>query len=169
MDENRSRQREKWLIPAPVERSEGRIQYLLNAEEKILQSISGRVPLPEILNEICTAIDCQIGNMVSLISLPEDETASVAEIARSADLFGLHIFFSAGIFAESGEELGSLEMYCCTPLNPSRGEIQLVERAACLAAIAIERDAQAVRQDNDGNSTKGPSRGKVLGWPVSLN
>jgi hypothetical protein len=169
MDENRSRQGEEGLIPAPAGHSEGWIQYLLNAEEKILQSISGRVPLPEILNKICTTIDCQIGNMVSLISLPEDETASVAEIARSAELFGLHIFFSVGIFAGSGKELGSLEMYCCTPRNPSRDEIQLVERAACLAAIAIERDAQAVRQDNGGISTKGPSRGNVLGWPVSRN
>jgi hypothetical protein len=39
MDEHRSGQREKWLIPTRVENSEGRIQYLLNAEEKILQSI----------------------------------------------------------------------------------------------------------------------------------
>jgi hypothetical protein len=99
-----------------------------------------------------------MGNMVSLISLPEDETASVAKIARNAELFGLYIFFSAGIFARSGEELGSLEMYCCVPRNPSRGEIQLIERAACLAAIAIERDVK-----------EGPARANVLRWPVSLN
>ncbi len=169
MDEYRSRPRGRGLIRVPPDQSEGRIQYLLNAEAKILQSISGQVSLPEILNKICTAIDCQIGNMVSLISLPEDERASVAEIAGRAKLFGLHIFFSVGIFAESGEELGSLEMYCCTSRSPSRGEIQLAERAACLAAIAIERDAQAVRQDNEGISTKGPSRANGLGWPVSLN
>ncbi|MGB2639755.1 MAG: hypothetical protein WAN32_12450, partial [Candidatus Acidiferrum sp.] len=126
-------------------------------------------PVPEILNEICTAVDCQIGNMVSLISLPEDETANVADIARSAKLFGLYIFFSVGIFAEGGTELGSLEMYCCTARDPSRREVQLIERAACLAAIAIERDAEAVRQANGGAPIKEPSRANVLGWPVSMN
>lgn len=169
MDEHRSRPGERRLIPVPPHHSEGRIQYLLNAEEKILQSISARAPVPTILNEICTALDCQMGNMVSLISLPEDETASVSEIARNAELFGLHIFLSVGIFAESGKELGSLEMYCCTPRNPSRGEIQLIQRAACLAAIAIERDAEAVRHGSGSIPIKGPSRGNVLGWPVSMN
>jgi hypothetical protein len=169
MDESRSYPREKRLIAAQAGHSEGRIQYVLNAEEKILQSISARTPVPGILNEICCALDRQLGNMVSLISLPEDETASVAEIARNAELFGLHIFFSAGIFTGSGEELGSLELYCCFPRNPSRGDIQLIERAACLAAIAIERDAEAVRSDNGGIPIKGPSRGKVLGWPGSMN
>ncbi|MGB2778185.1 MAG: hypothetical protein WA857_05575 [Candidatus Acidiferrum sp.] len=169
MDKYRSHARGKWLIAVPPNQSEGRIQYLLNAEEKILQSISVRAPVPEILNEICTAVDCQIGNMVSLISLPEDETANVADIARSAKLFGLYIFFSVGIFAEGGTELGSLEMYCCTARDPSRREVQLIERAACLAAIAIERDAEAVRQANGGAPIKEPSRANVLGWPVSMN
>jgi hypothetical protein len=169
MDENRSCPRERWLIPAAIANSEGRIQYVLNAEQKILQSISARAPVPAILNEICCALDCQIVNMVSLVSLPEDESASVGEVARSAALFGLYLFFSVGIFAESGKELGSLEMYCCTPRNASRGEIQLIERAACLAAIAIERDVNAVRKVNGGIPVKGPARGNVLGWPVSMN
>ena len=169
MDESRSRPRERRLIPEPTEHSESRIQYVLNAEAKILQSISARAPVPAILNEVCCALDCQMGNMVSLISLPEDETASVAEIARSAALFGLYIFFSAGIFAESGEELGSLEMYCCTPRNPSRHEVHLIERATCLAAIAIERDAKAARRADGGIPVSGPSRRNVPGWPASMN
>lgn len=169
MDDNRSHARGRWLLPASLRHSEGRIQYLLNAERKIVQSISARRPLPEILNEICTALDCQIGNMVSLVSLPEDEATSVAEIARNAELFGLYIFFSVGIFAESGKELGSLEMYSCTPRNPSRGEVQLIERAACLGAIAIERDVKAVHRANGVIPVKGTARGNVLGWPVSMN
>ncbi|MGC2528289.1 MAG: hypothetical protein WA639_11110 [Candidatus Acidiferrum sp.] len=169
MDENRSRPRERWLIPAAIVNSEGRIQYVLNAEQKILQSISARASVPAILNEICCALDRQIVNMVSLVSLPEDESASVGEVARSAALFGLYLFFSVGIFAESGKELGSLEMYCCTPRNPSRGEVQLIERAACLAAIAIERDANTVHKVNGAIPAKGPARGNVLGWPVSMN
>jgi hypothetical protein len=169
MDKPRSRPREKQLIPMPHEDSEGRIQYLLNAEERILQSISASAPVPGMLNEICCALDLQIGNIVSLISLPGDESASVEDIERSAALFGLYIFSSTALFAESGEELGSLEMYCCVPRNPSRREVQLIERAACLAVIAIERDGKGSHQADRGISDKGPAIANMLRWPVSMN
>src|SRR5579864_9395940 len=117
MGEYRSRRRERRSIAEPQNDSEGQIQYLLNAEENILQSISARAPVPEVLNEICTALDRQIGNISSRISLPKDYMRSTAEIARNAALFGLHTFFSASIFAESGEELGSLDIYSCAPRN----------------------------------------------------
>jgi hypothetical protein len=160
MDEQRPRQEENRLMPVKAQHSEGRVQYLLEAEEQILRSISVRAPVPEILNEICTALDCQIGNMVSLISLPEDDVACTAEIARNAELFGLHIFFSAGIFGGCGEELGSLEMYCCTARNPSSHELQWIGRAVCLAAIALETDKQAGYCRNPRMWEK---------WPVSMN
>lgn len=169
MDENHFRQGEGRLVPVQPQHSEGRIQYLLETEEQILRSISVRAPVPEILNKICTALDCQIGNMVSLISLPEDDVASIAEIARNAALFGLHIFASAGIFSAGGGEIGSVEMYCCTPRNPSSHELQLIERAACLAAIAMERDTRAGHQANYRIPEKGPARGNALKWPVSMN
>ncbi|MGA2097682.1 MAG: hypothetical protein ABSH39_15385, partial [Candidatus Acidiferrum sp.] len=102
MGEHRFRQSERRLAMMLPHDSEGRIHYMLEAEDKILRSISARVPLPKILNEICTALDCQIGNMVSLISLTEGDMANTAETARHAALFGLHIFFSAGIFSAGG-------------------------------------------------------------------
>jgi hypothetical protein len=142
MDEYRSRNRERPSMRVPQDHSDGQIPFVLNAEEKILQWISDRAPVPEILSEICTALDCQIGNIVSRISLPGDNGTSTSEIARNAVLFGLHAFFSAGIFAESSEELGSLEIYCCSPRNASSDDIHSIERAACLAAIAIERDIE---------------------------
>ncbi|MGC0771865.1 MAG: hypothetical protein WB543_02950 [Candidatus Acidiferrum sp.] len=169
MDENNSRHFGWRLIPVPPRAAEGRIQYLLTAEVQILQSISARAPLPQILNEICTALDCQIGNMVSFISLPQDKSASVAEIARNAALFGLYIFFSTGVFAGSGEELGSLEMYCCTPRDPSCFEVQLVERAACLAAIAMECGSNAGHHANRRLPENGPTSRSVLRLPVSMN
>jgi hypothetical protein len=169
MDEHRSRQRERWLIPAHLQRSEGRVQYLLETEERILRSIAVRAPVPQILNEICTALDCQIGNMVSLISLPQDDIASTAEIARNAALFGLHIFSSAGIFGECDEELGSLEMYCCTARNPSFPELQLIERAVCLAAIAMECETKGDHQYSRRSQEKAPVHKSVPRWPVSMN
>jgi hypothetical protein len=169
MDELRSRQCERWLIPAYARRSEGRVQYLLEREERILRSIAVRAPVPQILNEICTALDCQIGNMVSLISLPEDDVASTAEIARHAALFGLHIFSSTGILGGCGEELGSLEMYCCTARNPSSPELQLIERAVCLAAIAMECETRAGCQGGRRSPDTVRARGSALRWPVSMN
>jgi hypothetical protein len=148
MDERRSRQRERWLVPLQAQRSEGRVQYLLETEERILRSIAVRAPVPRILNEICTALDCQIGNMVSLISLPQGDNVSTGEVAHNAALFGLHIFSSAGIFGQCGEELGSLEMYCCTARNPSSSELQWIERAVCLAAIAMGCETKSDHQDN---------------------
>lgn len=169
MDEQSFRQRERWLISVQSQPAEGRVQYLLEAEEQILRSIAVRAPVPQILNEICTALDRQIGNMVSLISAPEDDVASTAEIARNADLFGLHIFFSGGIFGEGGGEIGSLEMYSCTARDPFVHELQLVARAICLAAIAMGCDTKAGHQANHPRLEKGPARGNVGSWPVSVN
>jgi hypothetical protein len=131
---------EKWAIFEATCHSEGRIQYLLNSEPQILQSISARKPVPQILNEICSALDGEIANTVSLIALWKLDSMSTADAARSAARFGLHVFFSAGIVAENGEILGSLEMYCCyDQCKPSPRELQMIERAACLAGIAVER------------------------------
>jgi GAF domain-containing protein len=82
--------------------------------------------------------------MVSLISLPGDDVVTDhAAISRIAALFGLHAFCSAGVVAENGELLGSLEMYSLVQRRPSAREFQLIERATCLAAIAIKRHNEA--------------------------
>jgi hypothetical protein len=152
----------------PLHHSEGQVQFLLNAEEKILQWISARAPVPEILNEISTALNFQIGNIVSFIFQPEDDVTSTAEIARNAALFGLHVFSSAGIVAESGDELGSLEIYCHAPLKPSSHQLHLIERAACLAGIAIERNIQKGQKTNWRIPEEGPVRGTSRKWSVAV-
>ena len=126
-------------------------QYLLSAEEQLLQSISARAPLAQVLNKICSVLDCDIGNVVSLISFPEDDATDLAAIAANAKHFGLYTFCSAGVLAENDELLGSLEMYCCVARSPSSEEFQLIQRAACLAAIAIKRDEET-RGDDSGRS-----------------
>jgi hypothetical protein len=118
---------------------EDKPQYLLAKEEQILFSIFARAPLSRVLNTICCSLDCQIGNMVSLISLSADKQSGLGEISSNAKLFGLHIYFTAGIQEGSGDELGLLEMYSCLPRQPSFDEHQLIERAVTLAAIAINR------------------------------
>jgi hypothetical protein len=146
-----------------------KIQYILSAEEQLLRSISSRAPLPKVLNEICTALDCQIGNVVSLISPPGNDASELATIAMNAVNFGLYTFCSEGVVAENDELLGSLEMYCSVPRSPSASEFQLIERAKCLAAIAIKRHNEASHQGNCGIRENRPVRGGVLEWPVSMN
>ncbi len=127
-----------------------KIQYLLRTEEQLLQSISSHASLPKVLNEICSALDFQIGNVVSLITLPGDDPSDLAAIAMNAARFGLHTFCSEDVAVESDELLGFLEMYCSVPRDPTAEEVQLIERAKCLAAIAIKRHNEASHQDNGG-------------------
>ena len=148
---------------------EDKIQYLLAAEEQLLQSISTRAPLPELLNGICSALDCQIGNVVSLISLPGDDSSELASIAINAAHFGLYTFCSEGVVAENDEVIGSLEMYSSVPRSPSASEFQLIERAKCLAAIAIKLDYEAEPQGNCDKRGDRPLRARVVEGPGSLN
>jgi hypothetical protein len=71
---------------------DGKTQYLLRAEGQLLQSISSLAFLPKVLNEICSVLDTQIGNVVSFISLPGNDASKLATTAMNAALFGLHIF-----------------------------------------------------------------------------
>jgi hypothetical protein len=153
----------------PHHNSDDKIQYLFGAEEQLLQSISARAPLAEVLNGICSALDCQVGNVVSLVSLPGDDAVDLAPISLNAAFFGLYTFCSAGIVTENGELLGTLEMYCSVPRSPTAGEFQLIERAKCLAALAIKLDNEADRQGNRGLGGNRPVRASVLEWPVSAN
>jgi hypothetical protein len=169
MDESKFRSLAKWQISVPPGYSADSIQYLLKGEEQIFQSISARAPISKILDDICNTLDSQIGNTVSLISVPDNNVMSAAEVSSSAALFGLHIFVSVAIGSESVEELGSLEMYCCVSRNPSPRELQLIERAVCLAAVAIKR----YRETGDGGNCRMHGvrsvRGPVPEPPTSMN
>jgi len=153
-----------------IQRSlDGNTQYLLSAEERLLRSISARVPLPKVLNEICTALDLQIGNVVSVITLPGDDPSDLAAIAINAALFGLYTFCSEGVVSENDEVLGFLEMYCTVRRDPAAEEVQLIERAKCLAAIAIERHNKASDQDKGGAPRNQRAQKRVLQWPAPRN
>lgn len=168
MKDSGSASRERWTISPPTRHFEKSIQYLLTSEPRILQSISARESVPQILNEICNALNFEVPNIVSLITLRELDRANTVDATRSAALFGLHIFFSAGIVAENGETLGSMEMYCCYDrCEPSPRELQIIERAACLAAIAVERGMGARPVDRCVPDDR-RARRRVFEWP-SLN
>jgi len=131
--------RDGWRKDGPDRECEDEIPYLLRAEGDLLQAISGRAPLPQVLTRICEALDSELGNMISIFSLPDDDAPGLDAIAKSATLFRLYKFCSVGVVDGNGEQLGTLEMYCSVARRPHAGEAQLIERATWLAAIAIER------------------------------
>ena len=169
MDESEFRALAKWQISMPPSYSEDRIQYLLKTEEQILQSISARAPISKILNDICNALDCEIGNVTSVISMPDENASSAVEGSRSAALFGLYSFFSVVIWAETGELLGALEMYGCVSRNPSPREFQLIERAVCLTVAAIKRHGKTIDGGNCRMHGVRLTRGYVPETPTSMN
>lgn len=146
-----------------------RIRYAMNSEEHLLQSISSRLPLPRILNEICSVLDRQIANVVSLISLPGENAGEPGAIAADAAQFGLYTFCREGVLGEDDEVLGILEMYSCVGRGPDEGELQLIERAKCLAAIAIKHDNEASEEVNCVVERNRPAQGRILAWPDSMS
>jgi len=166
MDDSPSRAHEKWQIVVPSRASGPTIQYLLKAERRILELIYARTPLLEILNEIGSALDCQIANIASLICLPSCDTGEPATNDLNAALFGLYTFCSASLVGANHEVLGSLKIYCGTPQSPSLEEFQLIEQAGCLAAIAIEHDVEQGHHASLRVLEKPPMRGRVLEWPT---
>jgi hypothetical protein len=108
-------------------------------EKNVLDLISVGAPLPEVLNNLCTAIDLQIGNIVSVVLLPDDTERDFETIARGAAQFGLRLYWSADIPFRDQGVLGSFEMYSCVPRKPTAFELKLIQRATYLAALAIRR------------------------------
>ena len=131
----------KWAsenIPSRRQPTDSRpVQF---AEEKhIRELISLGAPLPGILNKLCTAIDVQIGNVVSLVWLPDEMDSHLYTSAQSAMQMGLSIFSSVCILSREEALLGTLEIYGCDPRRPTPDECQLIVRVVNLAAVALQR------------------------------
>ena len=124
--------------------SEARSHPSLKAELQILHSISAHTPIPEILHQICTALDRQIGDVASHFSLPGDDAFERAAIGVMAEYYHLSPFYSEDVVGNNVELVASLEMYCGVPRSPSASELQLIKRAACLAGLAIKGDIRGV-------------------------
>jgi hypothetical protein len=139
MADNRFSLSNRSRLPSPNCDPGAEVQYLLRAEEQLFHTISACMPLAEILHKICDALNSEIGNVISLASLPDDDSTDLAAIVKSAAIFGLYKFCSAPVLGGNDEALGSIEIYCCIARRPFLNEIRLIERATCLAAVAIKR------------------------------
>jgi hypothetical protein len=137
------------------------IQFLRIAEKEMQRSLFAGVPLPELLNRICNALDCEIGNVVSLVSIVDDETTDVAAIAGNASHFGLHLFCSRCVVSANRGLLGKLEVYSCQPGMPNRRELDLIKRAAWLATVAIESGNELPEDDGALAAGMHPNRNRL--------
>lgn len=108
-------------------------------EGDILELISLGAALPWILNKLCTSLDVQIGDVVSLFTLPDEEIGHLCADAKSAMQMGLSIFSSKDVLAPDGTLLATLEIYGCGSRRPAAHEYQLIERVMNLAAVALGR------------------------------
>jgi GAF domain-containing protein len=107
--------------------------------ERLVQELmSLGAPPSTILNTLCTAIDIQIGGIVSLVLPSNWDARDFHALTQSPDAFGLHAFCSAPILSESGALLGTLEVLCCDPRSPTADELRVIERVTHLAAAAIQ-------------------------------
>jgi len=114
-------------------------ETLLSGEKGILELISMGAPLPGVLNRLCMAVDLHIANLVSVITLADDEAHDLPTITERAARFGLHVFWSASIPLRDEAPLGWLDMYSSVSRDPVPLELQLIERVTHLAALAIQR------------------------------
>jgi len=141
------------------------VQALLAGEGQLLEMISEGAPLPQVLDKVCSALDVQVGNVVSLVLFPDDEEHTLHTIEQSATRFGLSAFSCTPILSPSQEFFGTLEVYCCFPRKPTLSERRLIERAAHLAALAIQLYNHDIETEScfldwngttGGNSHEGP-------------
>jgi hypothetical protein len=60
-------------------------------------------------------------------------------------------------------------MYCSIARSPHASEFQLIERATCLAAIAIKRHNEMSIQGKCGMRDATLNQGCLPEWPLSMN
>jgi hypothetical protein len=112
---------------------------VLVGESRILELISAGAPLQELLDIICSTLDFQVGNVVSVTLSLEEDAQSLNELAEQAVQFGLYVFSCCAILSKRKQLLGTLETYGCLPEIPTVNQTRLILRASELAGLAIER------------------------------
>jgi len=145
------------------------LQTFLTGEGQLLELISEGAPLPEVLDRVCTALDVQVGNVVSLVLFPDDAEHALHSIEQSAARFGLSAFSCTAILSPTGEFCGTLEIYCCVPRKPNLSERGLIERAAHFAAVAIQHYKEDVQAESCSLDWNGATGGSPHEGPPSRN
>jgi len=112
---------------------------VLPGEGRLLELISTDLPFKDVLNDICAALDVQLGNAVSVVLSAEDDEHVLHRLAEQAVQFGLYVFSCCAILSQSDQLLGTLETYSCLSRRPAVSQTSLIQRASQLAALAMQR------------------------------
>jgi hypothetical protein len=112
---------------------------VLVGESRMLELISTGAPLQELLDRICSTLDFQVGNVVSVVLSLDEDAHSLNELAEQAVHFGLYVFSCCAILSKTEQLLGTLETYSCLPGIPTVKQTGLILCASQLAGLAIER------------------------------
>src|SRR5271170_5223808 len=131
-------------------------------ERQILELISLGAPLPGILNKLCMMMDVRIGNVVSIITLPDQAENHFCSMTHSALQVGLEIFSSSAILSPDKVLLGMLEIFGCDPRRPTMLECRLIDRVTYLAALALQRPEPPGADDRAEAPVIKP-KGKLVG------
>lgn len=120
-------------------------------EDTISDLISVGSLLPKVLNELCASLDFQIGNIVSVILPAGHEEDDFRTLKKSAQQYGLHVFWSARISSVGGNHLGTLQMFSCDMREPAPDELHQIRQVMVLAALALQRhEADFASVERDG-------------------
>ena len=141
----------------------------LVGERQIVELISLGAPLPGILNQLCDAIDSQIGNIVSLVLLPNGQEYDLFSITQAATQFGLNVFSSSSILSGDNSLLGTFQIYCCDQRLPNPHEVQLIARVIRIAAIAFQRHEGAGESPKNYRRVRSETRGSATEKPPFIN
>jgi hypothetical protein len=150
-------------------RESDNLQTFLAGEGQLLEMIAAGAPLPEVLDKLCTALDVQVGNVVSFVLSLDDQEHALHTIARSAASFGLTPFSCTAILSPREEFIGTLEIYCCVRRKPNLSESRLIKRASHLAAIAIQHFNQDMHGESGSLDWNDATGGSLHEGPPSKN
>jgi hypothetical protein len=124
-------------------------------ERQILELISLAAPLSDILNKLCMMIDIRIGDVVSIVSLPDAAENHFCSMRDSALQMGLEIFSCSVILSPDRVFLGMLEIFGCNLRRPTILENNLIDRVTYLAALALQSPDPEDRLDRTAMKPKG--------------
>jgi hypothetical protein len=131
--------------------------------------ISLGAPAKVILNTLCTMINLEIGDVVSVISLPAERGSTFGPKRPTAMQIGLDGFPSTDIFSRNKTLLGILEIYTCDPRLPTSHEKQLIERGVRLALIALQRHQGTEELESSSRNSRSEMDAEAIQKPPLIN
>jgi hypothetical protein len=125
--------------------------------------------LPVTLNKLCTLVDFEVGNVVSLVCLASEEESFANSIARTARRFDLNVFLSTSILSPDRRVLGTFQVYSCDRRRPRPHEVQLIERVSHLSAVALQRHQDRLEIELYSRTLDGPEGDDEPETPPFIN